>query len=85
MEPENDEPNETPKHEVPQITHSGFQKFSKVRLFLKFFNVMERKEHNFFRKTIYHSGDMVSIIMVQKHIRKWVRNTRNKMKIRFIN
>ena len=32
------------------------------------------------RRTIYHSGDMVSIIMVQKHIRNWVKNTRDKMR-----
>ncbi len=88
MEPENTEiyeSNETQKNEVPQMTPSGIQKLSKVRFFLKFFNVWKKKQPHFFRKTVYHSGDMVSIIMVQKHIRKWIRNTRKKMKIRFIN
>lgn len=46
---------------------------------MKFFNLKDKSEF-IFNKTVYDSGDMVSIIMVQKHIKKWVRSTRDNLK-----
>jgi len=60
--------------------NTNMQKFSKIRMLFKFFNKREANKVPPFRKTLYHSGDMVSIIMVQKHIRNWVKKTRDRIK-----
>lgn len=58
-------------------------RISKIKLFFKFFNLAEKKPRSDFHKTIYNCGDMVSIILVQKHIKKWIKNIRNRLKLKF--
>ena len=68
----------SPPPQEHKKTHTP--KISKIRVLFKFFNMMDGNKAPSMRRTIYHSGDMVSIIMVQKHIRNWVKNTRDKMR-----
>ena len=83
---EQDVPEINLKEELPNqlrkdsLLPSG-SKFSTIKIFMKFFNLRNTTELTF-KKTVYDSGDMVSIIMVQKHIKKWVRSIRDKMKLK---
>lgn len=64
------------------LLNSNPNKFSKIKALLKFLNFSEKNQSNAFRKTIYSCGDMVSIILVQKNIKKWIRITRKRMQTR---
>lgn len=68
----------------PGFSINNANRISKIKLFFKFFNLAEKKPASEFHKTVYSCGDMVSIILVQKHIKKWIKNIRNRLKLKFI-
>lgn len=64
------------------LLNANTNKFSKLKILFKFLNFSEKHQSSAFRKTIYSCGDMVSIILVQKNIKKWIRITRKRMQTR---